>query len=115
VGVKPHPEPPTRLQSWNVAPARTNAPFHPTAPQRRRHPDLLDQARLPPDGVQGLAIAEGLEQINRQALSLGLSAVAAGLILGFTTTSVSIGTEAVRSSRWRSPATSSAAACSSPH
>jgi formate/nitrite transporter FocA (FNT family) len=55
----------------------------------------VDQHRRHPDDVLLTAIAEGLEQLNRPALSLGLSSVAAGLILGFTAMAVGIMTVAV--------------------
>lgn len=55
-----------------------------------------DETRRHPDDILGVAIAAGLEQIERPTLSLALSAVAAGLILGFTAMSVAIVTEAVR-------------------
>jgi formate/nitrite transporter FocA (FNT family) len=54
----------------------------------------VDQHRRHPDDVLLTAIAEGLEQLNRPALSLGLSSVAAGLILGFTAMAVGIVTVA---------------------
>ncbi len=43
-----------------------------------------------PDDILENAITEGLEQLNRPILSLFLSAMAAGLILGFTAMSVAI-------------------------
>lgn len=51
-----------------------------------------DQHRRHPDDVLATAIAEGLEQLNRPVLSLALSSVAAGLILGFTAMAVGIAT-----------------------
>ena len=54
-----------------------------------------DQSVRHPDDVLVSAIAEGLEQLNRPVLSLGLSSIAAGLILGFTAMAVGIGTVAV--------------------
>ncbi len=56
-----------------------------------------DQHRRHPDDVLLTAIAEGLEQLNRPALSLALSSVAAGLILGFTAMAVGVTTVAVES------------------
>lgn len=53
-----------------------------------------DESRRHPDDVLVAAIAEGLEQLCRPALSLGLSSVAAGLILGFTAMAVAIATVA---------------------
>jgi hypothetical protein len=47
-----------------------------------------DESRRHPDDVLVTAIAEGLEQLSRPALSLGLSSIAAGLILGFTAMAV---------------------------
>lgn len=55
----------------------------------------IDQHRRHPDDVLLTAIAEGLEQLRRPVLSLGLSSVAAGLILGFTAMAVGIMTVAV--------------------
>jgi formate/nitrite transporter FocA (FNT family) len=55
----------------------------------------IDQHRRHPDDVLVTAIAEGLEQLNRPALSLGLSSIAAGLILGFTAMAVGVATVAV--------------------
>ena len=53
-----------------------------------------DEARRHPDDVLVTAIAEGLEQLCRPALSLGLSSIAAGLILGFTAMAVAVATVA---------------------
>jgi formate/nitrite transporter FocA (FNT family) len=49
-----------------------------------------DEARRHPDDVLVAVIEEGLEQLSRPSLSLGLSAVAAGLILGFTAMAVAV-------------------------
>lgn len=49
-----------------------------------------DEARRHPDDILEAAIEEGKEQLERPFLSLGLSAVAAGLILGFTAMSVAV-------------------------
>ncbi len=51
-----------------------------------------DESRRHPDDVLVAAIAEGLEQLCRPALSLGLSSIAAGLILGFTAMAVAVAT-----------------------
>lgn len=53
-----------------------------------------DQHRRHPDDVLVAAIREGLEQLNRPALSLALSSIAAGLILGFTAMAVGVATVA---------------------
>jgi formate/nitrite transporter FocA (FNT family) len=53
-----------------------------------------DETRRHPDDVLVYAIEEGLEQLQRPALSLGLSSIAAGLILGFTAMAVAIATVA---------------------
>ncbi len=53
-----------------------------------------DESRRHPDDVLVAAIAEGLEQLNRPALSLWLSSIAAGLILGFTAMAVGVATVA---------------------
>ncbi len=55
----------------------------------------IDQHRRHPDDVLVSAIAEGLEQLNRPGLSLWLSSIAAGLILGFTAMAVGVGTVVV--------------------
>ena len=49
-----------------------------------------DEALRHPDDILELAIEEGLEQLNRPSLSLFLSAMAAGLILGFTVMAVAV-------------------------
>ncbi len=49
-----------------------------------------DQALRHPDDILENAINEGLEQLKRPFLSLLLSAMAAGLILGFTAMSVAV-------------------------
>jgi formate-nitrite transporter family protein len=49
-----------------------------------------DEALRHPDDILEKAIEEGVEQQNRAILSLFLSALAAGLILGFTAMSVAI-------------------------
>jgi formate/nitrite transporter FocA (FNT family) len=53
-----------------------------------------DESRRHPDDVLVKAIVEGLEQLCRPALSLGLSSIAAGLILGFTAMAVAVATVA---------------------
>jgi formate/nitrite transporter FocA (FNT family) len=54
-----------------------------------------DETRRHPDDVLVSAISEGLEQLNRSAVSLGLSSIAAGLILGFTAMTVGVATAAI--------------------
>jgi formate/nitrite transporter FocA (FNT family) len=49
-----------------------------------------DEALRHPDDILEKAIVEGLEQLERRSLSLFLSAMAAGLILGFTAMSVAV-------------------------
>lgn len=49
-----------------------------------------DEALRHPDDILESAITEGLEQLERRSLSLFLSAMAAGLILGFTAMSVAV-------------------------
>jgi len=49
-----------------------------------------DEALRHPDDILEQAIVEGLEQLKRRPLSLFLSAMAAGLILGFTAMSVAV-------------------------
>jgi len=49
-----------------------------------------DEAQRHPDDILEYAIIEGLEQLTRPFLSLLLSAVAAGLILGFSVMAVAI-------------------------
>jgi formate/nitrite transporter FocA (FNT family) len=55
-----------------------------------------DESRRHPDDVLVTAIAEGLEQLCRPALSLALSSIAAGLILGFTAMAVAVATVAAQ-------------------
>jgi formate/nitrite transporter FocA (FNT family) len=54
-----------------------------------------DEARRHPDDILEVAIEEGLEQLERPPLSLFLSSIAAGLILGFTAMSVGVTTIAL--------------------
>lgn len=54
-----------------------------------------DEARRHPDDVLEVAIGEGAEQLKRPFISLSLSSIAAGLILGFTAMSVAAVTVAV--------------------
>lgn len=49
-----------------------------------------DEARRHPDDTLQLAVKEGAEQLRRRTLSLALSSVAAGLMLGFTAMSVAV-------------------------
>jgi len=49
-----------------------------------------DESRRHPDDTLEHTIQEGLEQLNRQTLSLFISAIAAGLILGFSVMAVGI-------------------------
>lgn len=49
-----------------------------------------DEALRHPDDILGKAIKDGIEQLDRGFLSLFLSAMAAGLILGFSAMSVAI-------------------------
>lgn len=49
-----------------------------------------DEAKRHPDDILEIAIVEGLEQLERPSLSLFLSSMAAGLILGFTAMSVAV-------------------------
>jgi len=55
-----------------------------------------DEARRHPEDVLKATIEEGLEQLARPTFSLGLSAVAAGLILGFTAMAVAVVSVAVQ-------------------
>ncbi len=59
-----------------------------------------DEARRHPDDILKHAIEEGLEQLRRPTLSLALSSVAAGLILGFTAMAVAVVTVAVGPTEW---------------
>lgn len=63
---------------------RENESFVPVIVKR------TDEVRRHPDDILLSAIAEGLQQLCRPALSLGLSAVGAGLILGFTAMAVAV-------------------------
>ncbi|MBD5782395.1 formate/nitrite transporter family protein [Pelagicoccus sp. NFK12] len=49
-----------------------------------------DESRRHPDDTLEQTIHEGLEQLNRQSLSLFISAIAAGLILGFSAMAVGV-------------------------
>jgi len=49
-----------------------------------------DQSRRHPDDILRVAIASGLEQLQRPGWSLALSSMAAGLILGFTVMAVAV-------------------------
>jgi formate/nitrite transporter FocA (FNT family) len=51
-----------------------------------------DEARRHPDDILQIAIEEGRLQVERPAVSLALSAVVAGLILGFTAMAVAVAT-----------------------
>jgi formate/nitrite transporter FocA (FNT family) len=55
-----------------------------------------DASRRHPDDILVAAIEEGVEQLCRPALSLALSSIAAGLILGFTGMAVAVATVAVQ-------------------
>lgn len=59
-----------------------------------------DEARRHPDDLLVLAISAGLEQLNRPAVSLVLSAVAAGLILGFSAMAVAVVKVATDQAAW---------------
>ena len=52
-----------------------------------------DEVRRHPDDTLERAVREGLEQLRRPGLSLALSSIAAGLILGFTAMSVAVATK----------------------
>ncbi len=54
-----------------------------------------DETRRHPDDILETAIGEGLEQLERPPLSLFLSAISAGLILGFTAMAVGVMTTLV--------------------
>lgn len=56
-----------------------------------------DQSRRHPDDILESAIDEGMEQLQRNFFSLFLSALAAGLILGFTAMSVAIVEDQIQS------------------
>lgn len=60
-----------------------------------------DETRLHPDDTLQNAIDEGLEQVNRRTISLTLSSMAAGLILGFT--AMPVGVIAAVMARFDSP------------
>ena len=59
-----------------------------------------DEARRHPDDILSFAIEEGLEQLDRPLLSLALSSVAAGLILGFTAMAVAVVTTVAAPLPW---------------
>jgi len=64
--------------------AREDSEFQPVIIKRS------DEALRHPDDTIELAIEEGLEQLNRPFISLILSSIAAGLILGFTAMAVAV-------------------------
>lgn len=74
--------------------------------ERRREDDRYvpvivkrtDEVRRHPDDALEKAIEEGREQLERPLLSLTLSSIAAGLILGFSAMAVAVVTVAVQSS-----------------
>lgn len=55
-----------------------------------------DETRRHPDDTLETAIEEGLEQLNRTTLSLALSSLAAGLIVGFSPMAVAVVTTAMQ-------------------
>jgi formate/nitrite transporter FocA (FNT family) len=55
-----------------------------------------DEARRHPDDILEVAIQEGYEQLDRPLVSLALSSVAAGLIIGFTAMAVGLITTAAQ-------------------
>lgn len=64
--------------------AREDAEFLPVIVKR------IDEARRHPDDTLEIAIKEGYEQLRRPLLSLALSSIAAGLILGFSAMAVAV-------------------------
>ena len=54
-----------------------------------------DEKRRHPDDTLETAIHEGLEQLNRSFVSLALSSIAAGLIVGFSPMAVAVVTTAL--------------------
>lgn len=54
-----------------------------------------DESKVHPDDILERAIEEGLEQLQRPVLSLFLSSIAAGLILGFSAMAVAVMTQAL--------------------
>jgi formate/nitrite transporter FocA (FNT family) len=67
-----------------------------------------DEAKRHPDDTLERAVKEGLEQIRRRTVSLALSSMAAGLILGFTAMAVAVVSKAV--APWEAPLLSRLAA-----
>lgn len=59
-----------------------------------------DEARRHPDDILQVAIAEGLEQLNRPPASLFLSAIGAGLIVSFTAMAVAVVSALVADVDW---------------
>ncbi len=64
-----------------------------------------DETRRHPDDTLEAAIEEGLEQLNRSLLSLALSSLAAGLIVGFSAMAVAVVQTAMLESQASSLAT----------
>lgn len=54
-----------------------------------------DEAKVHPDDILERAIDEGVEQLNRPTISLFLSSIAAGLILGFSAMAVAVVSQAI--------------------
>lgn len=93
------PEDGRKVDSHRASEVRTSRALQRAEEDDRFVPVIVkrtDEARRHPDDILEVAIAEGLEQLERPPFSLALSAVAAGLILGFTAMSVGVTTIALQ-------------------
>lgn len=75
--------------------AKTERALERDVEDRRYVPVIVkrtDEARRHPDDILQIAVEEGLLQLERPVISLALSAVVAGLILGFTAMAVAVAT-----------------------
>ncbi len=90
---------PMSSQSTEIPEPLTDRSLERRAEDRTWVPVIIkrtDEAIRHPDDVLDAVIEEGLEQLARPTFSLGLSAVAAGLILGFTAMAVAVVSVAVQ-------------------
>lgn len=79
--LKPEVVPPTKRSAERLA---EDDEYTPVIVKR------TDESKIHPDDILERAVHEGEEQLNRHPLSLFLSAIAAGLILGFSAMAVAV-------------------------
>lgn len=74
------------------------------AEEEQRYPSVIvkrtDEARRHPDDILQYASEEGLEQLQRPVVSLLLSAIVAGITLGFTAMSAAVVTTICHEAGW---------------